>query len=151
DLGPEVLALSRRVLRRAAKCGLDVSDVVEHADVLWVAEVLQLTACRIPANASARQRRMILERLAAKAGNSEFRAIAFTLLALDIETLQLVLRLIARVANSPVFWRQPVPRRNTGPPVPRHVSTPIVANAPPARLPIASERVQFEYAERRAA
>src|SRR5262249_35790530 len=134
ELEPEPLPLKRRVLRRAARHGLDIGDVVECSEVLHIAAVLQITACRIPADASARQRRMVLERLAAKAGNSEVRAILFTLLALDVETLRWVLRLIARVADSPVFLCQPVPRRNTGPPAPRHVATPIVAHAPPARL-----------------
>jgi hypothetical protein len=53
---------------------------------------------------------------------------------------------ILRLLECCEFDRRHAPRRDTGPPVPRHVSKPILANAPPTHLPIA-----LKYAERRAA
>lgn len=118
-------------------------------DLHFFAAALQLMDCRIPASANAVQRRMILERAFAMASDPEIRAVALRLLALDDDALQPVVRLIALVADSQILWRQPVPRQDTGPPAPRHVATPIVAHAPPARL--LTDRPGRPDAERRAA
>src|SRR5262249_9145294 len=72
--------------------------------------------------------------------------IVVLLLDLADHDLRALSRALVLLSDAPVFPRQPIRRRDSGPPTLRHVATPIVANAPPACPPVASEN-----AERRAA
>ena len=140
--------LSRPLLRRVRNSPGVSGD---GAGAQYVAAFLQLGARQIPPNARDLQRRMILECRATvdrlvKTGDRC--AIALVLLDLTDQDLRALSRAIVLLSDAPVLPRQPIRRRDTGPPTPRHVATPIVANAPPGRPAFAPE---YERAERSAA
>jgi hypothetical protein len=135
-------ALSRPMLRRLRHHGYPVAP----ADAQYCATVLQFLAVRFADLDGARQRDVFLRRVVIRDPDSGARAVAMRLLDMDDRELRFVLQLVVQLLSESQAPCQSVPRRDTGPPLSRHVATPIVANAPPARLPIATE-----YAERRAA
>jgi hypothetical protein len=145
--------LSRRAIRRvtpAIRRAARASDDLDlRFDVEYAAVFLQWAAASQNGHAgSARQRRVIFKRLVAAELGPRVRFIAWRLLELPNDELRVVARFFARLLDQldrPVIDRR-VPRRDNGPPARRHVATPVVANAPPARLPVA-----HRYAEERAA
>jgi hypothetical protein len=151
SLRPAIAPVSTRVVRRHAPRTLPALRLLGTRFKSWpvhkVARILTAHRRSVWApGAEAPARRRVLKLVAATHPDADVRAIAAALLELDDEQSHTVAQLIALLSDSPAVRRQRVPRRDTGPPAPRHVGTPIVANAPPARLPIASEN-----AERRAA
>lgn len=140
--------LSRALLRRVVRPPAVSADSDAHADAQYDAALLQLAACRVPRNAGDLRRRMILEcrRILERLVKERIpHVIVMVLLDLSEDELRSVSRLLALLSVIPVFPWQPL-RRDSEPLTPRHVATPIVANAPPARLPLVRD-----HAERRAA
>jgi hypothetical protein len=136
------LPISQRVVRRhAPRTPESLNTLATSFRSLWGYHVARLLKATPRA-----AHREILERIAARHPMAEARDIATALLDLDDEELRLVTLLIGRRLDCTAFEQRHVRRQDTGPPSPRHVATPIIANAPPARLPTAPE-----YAERRAA